>query len=255
MATHYNLRRKKPVASFEFLKLSGEMRNEIYTYVVVANETIRPLWRDGSWNEKKKLGITRTGRDQEQPAITRVSSQLRQEALPLYYANNVFDLSTRWHWTFPDMRSVPAAQRVLIQEEELEIEVVHPRQLPISSFLATRTKDFKNIQAIEISCPFHLKVKILHDFSNIEVSYNRPTMPGQIITKVKLEAARQILLGLAGKSLHEDFSGLHLIKIASRLNTERREVLKAANESLARPLRQGALCSCYSCYRSHFGIE
>jgi hypothetical protein len=75
----YSLRRRKPETSFDFLKLSGEIRNTIYKLVVVFTEPIEPL----KTAEKKLLGLpVQDNSHQTQPAITRVSQQLRQEALP-----------------------------------------------------------------------------------------------------------------------------------------------------------------------------
>ncbi|QDS68135.1 hypothetical protein FKW77_010277 [Venturia effusa] len=87
----YNIRRPRADQvgqPFPFLKLSGELRNVIYKLVVTSSTPIEPL--QTIRKTVMKLPIVERPHE-KQPAITRVSRQLRSEALPFYYSENVFD--------------------------------------------------------------------------------------------------------------------------------------------------------------------
>lgn len=86
----YNLRRSQPTPPFRFLELPPELRNFVYKLVVVSNEPIAPRL---SGHGRLLMLPTYNDKNHVQPAITKVSRQLRQEALPLFYGENTFDLS------------------------------------------------------------------------------------------------------------------------------------------------------------------
>jgi hypothetical protein len=185
MAPRYSLRRKKakpqeePERPFEFLKLSGELRNEIYWLVVISDEPIKPLAKSLQ-RERKALGLPQARENQIQPAVTRVSRQLRSEALPLYYTENTFNFTLH----------VPLYLRY-----------------PIESFCKIGTDHVKSITAIQIGCPFHLTVRIKHDKSDIEIF-------GDLFTEKSLPQVRDLFLTKTGLEKQKDLSGLHLIQIA-----------------------------------------
>jgi hypothetical protein len=137
----YNLRRPKAEQPFEFLKLSGEIRNAIYKFVVISSSPITPL----KTIKKTVMFLPVYDRThQTQPAITKVSRQLRSEALPLYYSENSFDFA----WDFDNM--------------------------PLPAFLRINTESLKHIRIIQVGwwgvC---LKVMINLDSSDLEAFYSR----------------------------------------------------------------------------------
>jgi len=68
---------------FDFLALSAELRNRIYTFAVLLNPDL---------NGTRNPGVLTVGDSPRQPPITRVCRQLRTESLPIYYVETAFNV-------------------------------------------------------------------------------------------------------------------------------------------------------------------
>jgi len=139
MPPRYSFRRRKDELeqSFQFLKLSGEIRNAIYYLAVVCPEGVRPLSKTEP-RELKSLGLPQAKEHHQQPAITRVSRQLRHEALPLYYAKNVF---------------------------YFDLYALNTHAFPIESFQKIGLDNLKSMETVGVDC---LTFRVKHDRSGIE---------------------------------------------------------------------------------------
>ncbi|KAI9714823.1 MAG: hypothetical protein M1820_000112 [Bogoriella megaspora] len=80
---------RKPL-SFPFTSLPPEIRNRIYCMVVVRNDPIliEPNFKTDRNRSSEASDYYKC--DFVQPAVTRVSKQIRAESLPLFYAHNTF---------------------------------------------------------------------------------------------------------------------------------------------------------------------
>lgn len=111
----YSLRRSKVEdveQPFPFLKLSRELRNAIYKLVVTSSSPISPLHKIN----KTVMSLPIVEHPHEkQPAITRVSRQLRSEALPIYYSENTFEFTN-----FPRRSDSPFSRFLKIGDESLK---------------------------------------------------------------------------------------------------------------------------------------
>lgn len=187
MTPHNSLCRSEPElcpeTPFPFLKLPPELRNEVYRYLAVQPGPIRILVRDDLLRRdvKKNFGLPQNYQDQTQPVVTKVSRQVREEALPLYYAENIFDLTRRRYWL--DWRRLGgswgedygSAASCLIDS---------------GRWIKASIAGLKDIQAIKIGCHFNLTIKLSKDHTDLEVVHTSSD-----VDQESLEAARQILLG------------------------------------------------------------
>lgn len=186
---------------FDFLKLSGELRNKIYLLVVVAPKSIKAL--EAPMPEKsKRVGVARPVEYQLQPAITKVSRQLRQEALPLYYSTNTFDL----------------------QSHGLN------RSVPLSRFLTIGKDNLSHIRSLTIGCPFDVTVEIKNDRSGIMVFKH-----GQHVQGGRLDATCDALEKFSMRPHSEAWSGVHLMRIVPELNGRHTTKIPLAARSCSCP--------------------
>ena len=90
------MRRLKEISfSFRFLDLPAELRSRVYDYVLLGNEkiTIDPV--------RKTM--------HQQPAITKVSRQLRRESLPAFLRCSTFEFDFTWDENFRPYNGFVAA--------------------------------------------------------------------------------------------------------------------------------------------------
>jgi len=110
-----------------FMKLSGEIRNQIYELVVSAREgpfrgdeyTTWVRARHLSDNARKRSAGLFTKRPWREPALLQVSKQIRQEAMSYYYSERTFNLCLE------DAIELPAA-RDFIFNKAYEARTVDP---------------------------------------------------------------------------------------------------------------------------------
>lgn len=174
---------------FPFLKLSGKMRNAIYKLVVVSATPIEPLrwynkyminWVMGTYVHDDSYHI----KNHIQSGITKVSRQLRQEALPIYYSENVFHMQS--------VRSLFDLERFMrVREHNLKyIRTMH--------FMAT-------------GCD--LRVEIKPGKTTLKASYDDIHITFVEKAKERLvEALEKETESTAG----EDIMGLHLTNLAKK---------------------------------------
>jgi hypothetical protein len=196
MPPRYNFRRRKddPEQSFQFLKLSGEIRNAIYLLAVVCSGGVRPLSKT-EHRELKSLGLPQAKEYHRQPAITRVSRQLRHETLPLYYAKNVFHFD-------------PYA--------------LNTHAFPIESFQKIGLNNLKSMETVQVGWGVDLTFRIKHDRSDIEFV---ETGRGHSWRPVQ-----KSILGKMGLAAQKEFSGFDLFQILQAFclgRIRKREMLAA----------------------------
>ncbi|KAE9985367.1 hypothetical protein BLS_008306 [Venturia inaequalis] len=239
MATRHSagaLKRPERGAPFPFLKLPAEVRNKIYVYAVKDSgpRAYISIWRH---NPSRKAGSGPARLGEAQPAITKVCRQMRNEALPDYYAENVFEVSLNRVWG-----SYYAEKSEGYLVELLDGEMVVPRQMFWRAFVAGDTWELKYIRTIRIGCPFNLNVRIRKDNSGLEICGMVRRLKTIKNSAECTKAARQILEGLGGNVSGRALNGLHLLKIAAKVNTRRPQVLSAVKSSPA-----WVCCNCNLC--------
>lgn len=97
-----------PTAPSPLLKLPATVRNRIYSLLVVKRFPGNPI----TFNREPAPYFPESDNEHLQPALSKVSRQLRAEVLPIYYAENQFGLHIRRKHDFV-MNDRPAFRRWL----------------------------------------------------------------------------------------------------------------------------------------------
>jgi hypothetical protein len=178
--------------SFPFLKLPAEIRNKIYQLVVVSSSPITPL-KSG---RKRVLGLDiYDNLHHVQPSFTKVSRQIRLEALPLYYSKNVFRFGRC--------------------------------RIPLEDFEKVGVDNLKYIRAIEVipSTPSYgdtLRVIISPDDTTFLASFscwsNRRRGIGENFTEEEMQIVVENLKKDTGLAELEKVTGLTLVKIVREVS-------------------------------------
>lgn len=89
-AKKHTIRAPRPIQPFRLLDLPPELRNKIYTLAVTKPRPIGFV----SNQRYPQNGIRSIGVGERQPALARSCKQLRQEVLPIYFTENLWDVET-----------------------------------------------------------------------------------------------------------------------------------------------------------------